>query len=60
MNNHLIENKTVYMKEKSELAIQECFERCNKGNNDFKTLTNRQLTCIGTHPDIQNTVRSNS
>ena len=45
---HLNENKTVYMKEKSELALEECFQRCNKGSNDFKSLTNRQLTCVCT------------
>lgn len=28
------------------MALQECFQRCNKGNNDYKTVSNRQLTCI--------------
>lgn len=57
---HLVENKSLYMKEKSELSLQECFERCNKGANDYKTVTNRHLTCIGTPPPTQNTAPPNS
>ena len=53
--NHLNDNKTVYMKDKSEEALDECFQRCNKGANDYKTLTSRQISCIGISSPIQST-----
>ncbi len=49
---HLVENKSLYMKDKSELALRQCLDRCNKGNNDYKSLTNRQVTCICTSSHI--------
>ena len=55
MDKHLSENKAIFMKDKTDVALEECFERCNKGNNDYKSVSSRQLTCIGTSHIIKNT-----
>ncbi len=58
--NHLADNKAIYMKEKSGIALEECFQRCSRGKQDYKTVTNRELTCIGNPIHTQNTAPSNS
>lgn len=57
----LTENKAVYLKDKSDLSLEECFRRCTRSDKkEAKSITNRQHTCICSYISIKNIAQSSS
>lgn len=55
------ENKALYIRDMSERALEECFKRCAQSDKkDYKSVSNRQQTCICTSTNTQSTAPSSS